>query len=489
MHNIDFITENFEDFLYNISQRDIQNEIFEKLKLIPDLNLKRKEKVNLVQNIERENNEINSKKIPPLKQKEKSIALKSTRENLDINDKNELIKIEEEIFSLISLVEKNNLQIKNIYSDISAIENEIKFILDRVPNVILGKSKNSKFLRDFLIPIGEEKDNLEIRKWGQIKDFNFKPKSHEEIGELLNCMDFEQTAKISGSRFVTLSGKIASLERALMNFMIDEHTKNNGYKLFSVPYMVKNNSMYGVGQLPKFSDQSFICGSGPESFESDGHIENKDTYRLIPTAEVSLTNLVREKIIKFLDFPIRMVAATPCFRSEVGSGGRDVSGIIRMHQFLKVELVSIVLEDELDKTVLADHNEYYNKQDINQIDCELERMSFAVSRILELLNLPYRIIVLASKDMGFSSRKTYDFEVWFPSQNKYREISSCSYCGDFQARRMNSRYKNPYTNKNIFAHTLNGSGLAVGRTLAAIIENYQTKDGDFEIPEILTKYM
>lgn len=473
MHNIELICQNLEIFIQNISKRGVSDEMILKIRTLPSLNLKRKENINLTQNLEQKNNLVNSKLIPPLKKKERELPADQ--------------KVKDEISSLVGEVEKNNLQIKIFENELSKIESEIKFITEQIPNLSLGKASEN-FMSEILIPIGGEDQNLEIRKHGEPREFDFKPLTHEEIGVKMKQMDFEQTAKISGSRFVSFSGKIAKLEKALTNFMIDLHTKEHGYELFSIPFMVRNHAMYGVGQLPKFSEQSFVSGSGPESFENDSKFSEKETYRLIPTAEVSLTNLVREKILKHEELPIRMVTSSPCFRSEIGSSGRDVSGIIRMHQFLKVELVSITDSTELEKTVDSDHISFYEKNDINQINCEHERMSFAASKVLELLGLPYRVLLLASDDMGFASRKTYDFEVWMPSQNKYREISSCSYCGDFQGRRMNSRYKSKIDGKNYFVHTLNGSALAVGRTMAAIIENFQTKDGDFEIPEVLKKY-
>ncbi len=473
MHNIEFITENIELFLNNIKNRDITNELINEIDILKNLNLLRKENIKNIQNIEYENNLINSNQLPSIKKEH------------NLNESELKLKISE----LILTVNSNNEKIKKMNYDLQECEKKIKNILERIPNTILG-SKNS-YLSDFVIPIGDEDNNFEIRKWGEPRIFNdFEPLAHEKIGVMMKNMDFEQTSKISGSRFVTFSGKIAILEKALTNFMIDTHINYHGYNLFSVPYMVRPEAMYGVGQLPKFSEQSFIVSSGPEFFENDSVISFKDSYRLIPTAEVSLTNLVREKILNENELPIRMTAVTPCFRSEVGSGGRDVNGIIRMHQFSKVELVSIVKDDEAEKILNSDHNEIHKLNDINKIESELERMTFAACKILELLKLPYRVLVLASKDMGFSSRKTYDIEVWFPSQNRYREISSCSYCSDFQARRMNARYKNSITRKNSFVHTLNGSGVAVGRAIAAIIENYQTKDGlDFEIPEVLIKYM
>ena len=385
--------------------------------------------------------------------------------------------------------------------------------------------KNHKLL----IPKGGEENFKVVKEFGKPIVFDFKPLTHEEIGEKNDYLDFKQTAKISGSRFVTLKGKVAMLEQALIRFMVDRHVKENGYELVSPPYLVRNSAMHGVGQLPKFSEESFIATSGAE-YGKPQTLDFNDGYRLIPTAEVPLTNLVSDKIVSKNDLPIRYVAVTPCFRSEIGSAGRDVTGMIRLHQFMKIELVSIVddLEEEKiintiknrcskkDSNVLSDHINYnvdpltsfgmpYFAEDDSPKCChaehhsestsninntnELHRMRNCATKILEDLKLPYRVICLPTEDTGFSARITYDIEVWMASQNRYREISSCSYFGDFQARRMNARYKCDIDGKNKFVHTLNGSALAIGRTIAAIMENYQTADGDFNIPEVLEKFM
>lgn len=304
------------------------------------------------------------------------------------------------------------------------------------------------------VPEGEgEDDNVELRRFGEKPEFDFSPKEHFEIGEKLGLMDFEQTAKISGSRFVTLKGDLARLERALSNFMLDVHTKEFGYTEMSVPVMVRDSAMFGTGQLPKFADDSFATQEG---------------YRLISTSEISLTNMVRESIVEKSALPIRMTACTPCFRSEVGAAGRDTTGMLRQHQFIKVELVSITDEDGSK----AEH----------------ERMVGCAEEILKRLGIPYRVMLLCSADTGFTSQKTYDLEAWLPGQMRYREVSSCSNCGDFQARRMSARYR-AAEKDNRFVHTLNGTGIAVGRALIAVIENYQTKDGGIIIPEVLMPYM
>ena len=267
----------------------------------------------------------------------------------------------------------------------------------------------------------------------------------------MGLINFELASKLSGSRFVVLKKQISKLERAISNYMLDKHTEENGYTEYSLPFLVKDESLYGTGQLPKFGDDLFTAG---------------DDHWLIPTAEVPLTNLVRNEILNINQLPIRSTSYTPCFRSEAGAAGKDTRGMLRQHQFTKVELVSVV-------------EPQYSDQ-------ELERMLECAESILKDLNIHYRVMTLCSGDMGFSAKKTYDIEVWLPGENTYREISSCSNCGDFQSRRMNARYKTD--NKNLFVHTLNGSGLAVGRTLIAILENYQMNDGNVEIPKVLQKY-
>ena len=305
------------------------------------------------------------------------------------------------------------------------------------------------------VPLGrDEEDNLEIRKFGTPRSFSFEPLDHVSIGEKLDEMDFEAAAKLSGSRFVVLRGNLAKLERALATFMLDLHTQEFGYTEVSPPVLVRDNAVYGTGQLPKFSEDLFRTENG---------------FWLIPTAEVTLTNLVADKILEEKDLPIRLTAYTNCFRSEAGAAGRDTRGMLRQHQFNKVELVSIVHPKESE----AEH----------------QRMTEAAEEVLRKLELPYRVMLLCSLDMGFSARRTYDLEVWLPGQNKYREISSCSTCGDFQSRRMQSRFR-PESKKGInFLHTLNGSGIAVGRALIAVLENYQNEDGSVSVPEVLRKYM
>ena len=339
-------------------------------------------------------------------------------------------------------------QIEKIGKLQNNVQKEIDEILSSIPNIPHKE-----------VPIGQdENSNVEISKSGKVTEFTFMPKSHYELGEKLDMLDFDLATKTTGSRFVFVKGKLALLERALSNFMLDTHINDNGYTEISPPLIANETTMFGTGQLPKFENDQF-------ELKLD---ESADRKFLIPTAEVILTNTVKDKIIDRKDLPIRMVASTPCFRKEAGSYGKDTRGMIRQHQFYKVEMVSIV---EIDNCTL-----------------ELERMTDCATKILDLLKLPYRKIILCSGDMGFGAEKTYDIEVWLPSEKSYREISSCSSCGSFQARRMKARYKNQ-KNDTVFAGTLNGSGLAVGRTLVAILENYQQSDGSIKVPDVLRPYM
>ena len=330
----------------------------------------------------------------------------------------------------------------------SSIKKQLDDILNSIPNIALKD-----------VPIGKDESfNKEISKNGNMPKFNFTPKSHYELGEKLKMLDFDLATKTTGSRFVFVTGKLAQLERAISNFMLDTHINVNGYKEVSPPLMASDSTMFGTGQLPKFENDQFEI-----KIDNDN-----DRKFLIPTAEVILTNMVKDQILSNKDLPLRLVASTPCFRKEAGSYGKDTKGMIRQHQFYKVELVSIV----------------------DPKDClnELERMTTCATKILDSLKLPYKKIVLSTGDMGFSAEKTYDIEVWLPSENKYREISSCSSCGSFQSRRMKARFKNNKNETN-FLGTLNGSGLAVGRTLIAILENYQDEDGSIKIPNVLKPYM
>jgi len=344
---------------------------------------------------------------------------------------------------------------KNISTEIEKI-NKLQSVVRKQLEVILSSIPNIPYLD---VPIGkDENSNIEISKSGTIPKFTFKPKSHYELGENLKMLDFDLATKTTGSRFVFVKDKLALLERALSNFMLDTHVNINGYKEISPPLIATDSTMFGTGQLPKFDNDQF-------ELKLD---DSSDRKFLIPTAEVILTNIVKDQIVDKKDLPMRMVASTPCFRKEAGSYGKDTKGMIRQHQFYKVEMVSIV---EAEKCLP-----------------ELDRMTDCATKILDLLKLPYRKIVLCTGDMGFSAEKTFDIEVWLPSEDKYREISSCSSCGSFQARRMKARYKND-KKETVLVGTLNGSGLAVGRTLVAILENYQQEDGSIIVPEVLKPYM
>ena len=380
---------------------------------------------------------------------------------LDLDKKNrDLIQDKEKLESEKKIISKNKdksqfSRSKEISKKIDEIEKlqksakvEIEKTISSLPNLALDD-----------VPVGKDEiSNKEIKKVGEIFKFNFEPLSHYEIGKNLNMMDFDTATNTSGSRFVFLKGKLAMLERAISNFMLDCHTNDFGYNEISPPLIATEKSMFGTGQLPKFENDQF-------EIQLEGETLRKF---LIPTAEVILTNMVREKFVKIKNLPIRLVASTACFRKEAGSYGKDTKGMIRQHQFYKVELVSIVEPKKC-------------------LD-ELERMSNCAQTILKKLKIPYRIVLLSSGDMGFSAEKTYDLEAWIPSEKKYREISSCSSCGQFQSRRMSAKYKND-KNETDFLGTLNGSGLAVGRTLIAIMENYQQKDGSILIPEVLIPYM
>ncbi len=410
MHDIKFIRDNFDTFKKKISNRNNTAKIDNILNLDKDNRQLIQEK----EILEKQKKDISKSKDEKMFQKSKEISTKIK----ELSDKQLMVKLE-----------LNNL-------------------LSSIPNIPHADVPNGL----------DEKSNKIIETKGKINSKSFNEKSHYELGERLGMLDFDLATKTTGSRFVFVKDKLAMMERALSNFMLDVHTLENGYKEISPPLMASENSMYGTGQLPKFENDQF-------EIKLD---ENDDRKFLIPTAEVILTNIVKNQIIKLNELPLRFVASTPCFRKEAGSYGKDTKGMIRQHQFYKVELVSIV---EKENCLI-----------------ELERMTNCATSILDKLKLPYRKIILCSGDMGFSAEKTYDIEVWLPSEKKYREISSCSSCGSFQARRMNSRYKNS-NNENVFTGTLNGSGLAVGRTLIAVMENYQDEDGSITIPDALRPYM
>ena len=352
----------------------------------------------------------------------------------------------EDIAPLMADVAKLGDELKQGETRLEELQAELNEILLGVPN-----------LPHTSVPVGkDENDNIEVRRWGEPRTFDFTPKDHVDVGDALGLLDFETAAKIAGARFAVMSGALARLHRALIQFMLDLHTGEHGYIETYVPYVVNSDSLRGTGQLPKFEEDLF-------------KLNGEQNYYLIPTAEVPVTNIVRDVIVEADAMPRRFVAHTPCFRSEAGSYGKDTRGMIRQHQFEKVELVQVVHpEDSYDA---------------------LEQLTGHAETVLQRLSLPYRVVALCSGDIGFSAAKTYDLEVWLPGQQKYREISSCSNFEDFQARRLQARWRNPATGKPELVHTLNGSGLAVGRTLVAIMENYQDKDGRIRVPEALHPYM
>ena len=410
MHNIKEIRNNLELFKSSLKKRFIEVDV----KKILELDEQNRKLIQEKENLEKEKKDISKSKDSSLFKKSKTLSDK------------------------IDSLSKSQFEVKS----------QLDTILSTIPN-----------LPHEDVPVGkDEKSNVEISKTGTVPNFDFKPKSHFELGENLNMLDFDIATKTSGSRFVFVKDKLAMLERAISNFMLQTHTLINGYKEISPPLIVSEDTMYGTGQLPKFEKDQFEL-----------KLEDKNDRKfLIPTAEVILTNMAKDKIFNKKDLPIRLVASTACFRREAGSYGKDTKGMIRQHQFYKVELVSVVEP----KKCLE----------------ELNRMTNCAEEILKKLKLPYRTVLLSTGDMGFSAEKTYDLEAWIPSENKYREISSCSSCGQFQARRMQAKYKND-KGETDFLGTLNGSGLAVGRTLIAIMENYQQKDGSIIIPDVLRPYM
>ncbi len=346
-------------------------------------------------------------------------------------------------------------EVDRMGSDLEAGKRELETIQVELDNLLL----NIPNLPDASVPVGADEDgNVEVSRWGTPRSFDFPIQDHVALGEQHGWLDFETAAKLSGARFALLRGPIARMHRALAQFMLNLHTGEHGYEEAYTPYLVQAPALQGTGQLPKFEEDLFKISREGEA----------DLY-LIPTAEVSLTNIISGEILDPKQLPMKLVAHTPCFRSEAGASGRDTRGMIRQHQFDKVEMVQIV--------------------EPSQSAAALESLTGNAERVLQLLELPYRKLALCTGDMGFSAVKTYDLEVWVPSQDKYREISSCSNCGDFQARRMQARYRNPETGKPELVHTLNGSGLAVGRTLVAVLENYQQADGSIRVPEVLKPYM
>ena len=411
MHDINFIREKPLKFDEGLKKRFLEPQS----QVILDLDSKKRELLTKSQDLRSERKNLSSE-FSKLNNEEKESLQKKV-----LNIKNEIEQFEKEILE---------------------IDSKLKSLLSSLPNIPHAD-----------VPMGEdEQSNKIIKKVGDIPNYNFKPKPHFELGEDLGMLDFDQAGKVSGTRFVYVKNHLARLERAIANFMLDKHTGEFGYTEIIPPNLVRDAAAYGTGQLPKFSEDLF---------------KTNTNHWLIPTAEVPLTNLILDTIISENTLPQRFTAWTPCYRSEAGAAGRDTRGMIRQHQFSKVELVSITSEENSEE--------------------ELERMLNCATSILDDLKISYQVMLLSSGDMGFSAEKTYDIEVWLPGEGKYREISSCSNCRSFQARRMNARYKSDEQNK--FVHTLNGSGLAVGRTLIAVLENYQNEDGSITVPEVLLPYM
>ncbi|WP_421792147.1 serine--tRNA ligase [Hyphobacterium sp.] len=417
MHDIRFIRDNPDAFDAGLAKRFLEPQADELLRL----DRKWREAVTRQQEAETQRNAL-SKQIGQAKAK---------------GDEDEFNRLRSEVERLKSVLEESG-------TEAAKFEEILNQHLAGLPNLPADD-----------VPVGEDEDaNEEVRGWGEPSEFDFEPKDHVDLGEGLKQLDFERAAAMSGSRFAVLTGGLARLERALAQFMLDLHTQEHGFTEVSPPYLVRDEAMFGTGQLPKFAEDSFHTDNG---------------YWLVPTSEVPLTNLFRGHIHVEAEFPARLTAFTPCFRSEAGSAGRDTRGLIRMHQFHKVEMVCVTKPEDSDD--------------------ELERMTNCAEEVLRRLELPYRVMKLSSGDMGFGARRTFDLEVWLPSQKTYREISSCSNCGDFQARRMNARFRREGEKKPEFLHTLNGSGVATGRALLAVMENHQNADGTITVPDVLRPYM
>lgn len=417
MHDIKWIRDNPEDFDTGLAMRGLGPHATP----IIELDAKRRAAVAQVQEAQNERN-ASSKLIGKAKGQ---------------GDDTEAERLMTSVASLKETIQKGE-------EDVRKLDGEIRDLLSAIPNIPFEE-----------VPQGaDESDNVLVRKVGEPRALNFEAKEHFDLGEGLGLMDFERAAKMSGSRFVVLKGPLARMERAIGQLMLDIHTLEFGYTEIAPPLLVRDDAMFGTGQLPKFFDDQFKAGN---------------EHWLIPTAEVPLTNMVRESILAHDELPMRMTAYTPCFRLEAGAAGRDTRGMIRMHQFSKVELISITTPEDSLK--------------------ELDRMTACAEEVLKRLDLAYQVMMLCTGDMGFSARKTYDLEVWLPGQNAYREISSCSVCGDFQARRMNARFRPEGEKGTQFVHTLNGSGLAVGRTLVAVLETYQQEDGSIVVPDALKPFM
>lgn len=393
---------------------------------------------------------LDTAKFLELEEKRKSVQVETERLQAERNTKSKSIgkakAAGEDIEPLLAAVGDLGAKLDEHKEQLQIIQTELNDLLESIPNV-----------PDDVVPEGNsEDDNVELRRWGDIPEFDFEAKDHVDLMAAGDKLSFDQASKITGSRFITMRGELAKLHRALIQFMLDVHTTEHGYEEVYVPYIVNKDSLFGTGQLPKFEEDLF-------------RLDDERGYYLIPTAEVPITNLVRDEIVAAEDMPLQFTSHTPCFRSEAGSYGRDTRGMIRQHQFEKVELVHMVKPEDADET----H----------------ERLTQHAENILQKLGLPYRVVNLCGGDLGFAAARTYDLEVWLPGQNQYREISSCSNFRDFQARRMQARYRNPETGKPELMNTLNGSGLAVGRTLVAVLENYQQADGSIRVPQILQSYL
>jgi len=400
--------------------------------------------------LKRRNFELDVNAISELEEKRKIIQVRTQELQNERNVKSKSIgkakAAGEDIQPLLDEVANLGDAMKEAQSELSGLQEALQTIYMGIPNILNDSVPDGK----------TEDDNVEVRTWGKIRQFDFQVKDHVELAESKSLLDFETAAKIAGSRFMVLNGQLAKLHRALIQFMLDVHTIEHGYNEVYVPYLVNSDSLRGTGQLPKFAEDLFAIKGDHELY-------------LIPTAEVPVTNFVRDSIIEGDDLPLKYTTHTPCFRSEAGSYGKDTRGLIRQHQFEKVEMVQMVKPEDSYQA--------------------LEDLTKHAETILQKLELPYRVVVLCAGDVGFSSAKTYDIEVWLPGQEKYREISSCSNLEDFQARRLQARWRNPETGKPELLHTLNGSGLAVGRTLVAILENYQDAEGNIIVPEVLQPYM
>ncbi|VFP86749.1 Serine--tRNA ligase [Candidatus Erwinia haradaeae] len=421
-----------------------------------DRNLLRKEPNSIAKKLLRRGYVLNIEKLYVYEERRKSLQISTetlqAKRNLYSKSIGYAKQRGEEITQLCNTVKLLSERIDTLKKELDLVCSEIDTILVSIPNI-----------PDEGVPIGQnESNNQEINRWGKPREFNFTIRDHVELGERTSGLDFRAGVKITGSRFIVMRGQVALMHRALSQFMLNLHTKQHGYQEVHVPYIVNNISLYSTGQLPKFTQELFYVDS------LDSIFSNKH-YALIPTAEVSLTNLVRDEILEEVSLPLKLTSHTPCFRSEAGAYGRDARGLIRMHQFDKVEMVQVTRPQD--------------SQDA------LEEIVKHAATVLQLLAIPYRTMLLCTGDMSFSSQKTYDLEVWLPAQNTYREISSCSNMGDFQARRMKARWRPKGSKKTHFVHTINGSGLAVGRTLVAVLENYQQADGRIVVPEVLKPYM